>query len=103
MLRTEALDLSRSAIRENRRILPRRAPILEEFAAHMASDAKRLEEDPDTGAQSYRYIKTGTNHFSLAFTYDCIAALRDYGPCHSATHLSHPAPLDPDSILLCRF
>jgi hypothetical protein len=45
----------------------------------MAADAKRLEEDEDTGAQSYRYIRTGPDHFSLAFTYDCIAAQRDYG------------------------
>ncbi len=28
----------------------------------------------DTGAKSYRYIRTGTNHYSLAFTYDWIAS-----------------------------
>ena len=39
----------------------------------MASDAKRLIEDEETGSQVYRYIRTGTDHFSLAFTYDCIA------------------------------
>ena len=54
-------------------ILPRRSPLLEKFAAHMASDAKRLIEDEETGSQVYRYIRTGTDHFSLAFTYDCIA------------------------------
>jgi len=76
--RTEALDLSRSKIRERLVVLPRQVPIVAEFATHMAADAKRLTEDEETGAQVYRYIKTGTNHFSLAYTYDCIAALQDY-------------------------
>ena len=58
--RTEALDASRAAIREKKISLPRRLPIVEEFAKHMACDAKVLEEDPDTGAKKYRYVKTGT-------------------------------------------
>lgn len=65
-------------IRNGTVTLPRRTPIVEQFAHHMAADAKRLEEDEDTGAQSYRYVRTGPDHFSLAFTYDCIAAQRDY-------------------------
>ena len=57
----------------------------EEFAAHLASDAKRLQEDPETGSQVFRYIRTGTDHFSLAFTYDCIAWAGEEpgGKCHS--------------------
>lgn len=39
----------------------------------MTCDAKVLEEDKDTGAQKYRYIRTGENHFSMAFTYACMA------------------------------
>lgn len=74
--RTDALDLSRDVIRRRAVVLPRQLPIVEEFAKHMAADAKRLEEDPDTGAKSYRYIRTGEDHFSLAFTYDCLAAIR---------------------------
>ena len=42
----------------------------------MAADAKILDEDPDTGAQKYRYIRTGPDHFSLAFTYAWMAADR---------------------------
>ena len=42
----------------------------------MAADVKQLVEDEETGAQSYRYVRTGTDHYSLAFTYDCIAATR---------------------------
>ena len=40
----------------------------------MASDAKILQEDEDTGAKTYRYVRTGADHFSLAFTYECLAA-----------------------------
>ena len=43
----------------------------------MTADVKQLVEDDQTGAQAYRYVKTGTNHYSLAFTYDCIAWSRD--------------------------
>ncbi len=71
--RTEALDASRAAIRDRNVVLPRRCPRVEEFATHMANDAKQLREDPTTGAQAYRYLRTGPDHFSLAFTYDCIA------------------------------
>ena len=74
--RTEALDASRQAIREARVILPRAGPIIQEFAEHLAADVKQLVEDEETGAKSFRYVKTGTNHFSLAFTYECIAASR---------------------------
>ncbi len=70
---TEALDAAHRLIRDGQVILPRRSPLVEEFASHMSSDAKRLIEDEQTGSQVYRYIKTGTDHFSLAFTYDCIA------------------------------
>ena len=38
-------------------------------------------EDEDTGAQAYRYVRTGTDHYSLAFTYDCVAWSRDIGRC----------------------
>ncbi len=74
--RTEALDASRDAVRQKRLVLPRQMPILETFARHMAADAKILDEDPDTGAQKYRYIRTGEDHFSLAFTYAWMAASR---------------------------
>jgi hypothetical protein len=53
-------------------VLPQRSPLVDELASHLASDAKRLVEDAETGSQVYRYIRTGTDHFSLAFTYDCI-------------------------------
>ena len=40
----------------------------------MAADARILDEDPDTGAKKFRYVRTGEDHFSLAFTYAWIAA-----------------------------
>ena len=51
--------------------------MIQEFARHMVADAKQLEEDEKTGAKAYRYVRTGTDHFSLAFTYDCVTWSRD--------------------------
>ena len=73
--RTEALDASRAAVREKRLALPRCSPRVEEFARQMAADAKVLHEDEATGIRKYRYVKTGENHFSLAFTYAWLAAM----------------------------
>jgi hypothetical protein len=72
--RTEALDASRAAVRDKRVILPRRQPIVEEFARHMAADARMLNENEETGEKRYRYIRTGVNHFSMAFTYAWLVA-----------------------------
>jgi len=77
--RTEALDDSRTIVRERGLVISRPMPHIDEFARHMAADAKVLEENPETGAQKYRYIRTGVDHFSLAFTY-AVMALRQYQP-----------------------
>lgn len=71
--RTEALDASRAALRERLIVLPRQEPVVEMFARHNSADAKKLEEDPETGLRNYRYFKTGENHFSSAVTYAWIA------------------------------
>ena len=47
--------------------------VLREFAEHLAADVKQLTADEETAQKSYRYVRTGTNHYSLAFTYDTIA------------------------------
>ena len=47
--------------------------MIEEFARHMAADAKVLDEDEETGIKKYRYVRTGENHFSMAFTYAWLA------------------------------
>ena len=72
--RTDALDASRAAVRERQVVLPRRQPLVEEFAEQLTSDAKVLDEDEETGIKKFRYIRTGTNHYSLAFTYAWLAA-----------------------------
>jgi len=84
--RTDALDMSRAAIREGKVVLPREEAIVREFAEHMSCDSKMLDEDEETGAKRYRYVRTGKDHFSLAFTYAWLAAsghrkidLRGYG------------------------
>lgn len=78
--RTEALDLSRALVREKRLTLPPDLPHLDEFARHLAADAKVLNEDEETGAKRYRYVRTGPDHFSLAFTYAALAAESYYPP-----------------------
>lgn len=94
--RTEALDTSRQAIRDRKVVLPRAGPVLQEFAQHLSADVKRLVEDEETGARSYRYVKTGTNHFSFAFTYDCIAWSREpRGEQFSAVGRPPPGWRDP--------
>ena len=45
---------------------------------HLTRDAKILDEDPETGAQRYKYVRTGADHFSLAFTYAWMAAAGRY-------------------------
>jgi hypothetical protein len=72
--RTEALDASRRAIREGKVVLPRPSAVVETFARHLAADTKQLDVDEETGIQRYRYVRTGPNHFSMAFTYDCLAS-----------------------------
>ena len=74
--RTEALDASRQAVRAGKVVFPRSGRLMQEFAEHLIADVKQLIEDDETGAKSYRYVRTGTDHYSLAFTYDCIAATR---------------------------
>ena len=77
--RTEALDASRAAIREKKVTLPRRQPIVEEFAQHLTCDAKVLDEDEETGIKKLRYVRTGENHFSMAFTYAWLATIDQSG------------------------
>lgn len=71
--RTEALDASRRVIRDEQVALPRRTVLVEQFAKHMVADAKVLDEDEETGIKKFRYIRTGEDHFSLAFTYAWLA------------------------------
>ena len=56
--RTEALDASRAAVREKLVTLPRRDRLIETFANHLASDAKVLDEDEETGAKRFLYNRT---------------------------------------------
>ncbi len=77
--RTEAIDASRAAVREKKLTLPRQDGLIDLFAQHMAADAKVLDEDEETGAKKYRYIRTGEDHLSLAFTYAWMATTRNAG------------------------
>lgn len=82
--------------------MPRAGKLLEEFAEHLAADVKQLVEDEETGAKNYRYIRTATNHYSLAFTYDCVAWSRD--AWHSApAYVYVPHPVNHDTMFYDRF
>ena len=101
--RTEALDASRQIIRERGVVLPRGGETVREFATHLTCDVKRLVVDEDTGAQIFKYIRTGTDHYSLAFTYDCIAWSQDRG-ARGTCYVGGPNdPLDPDNLLMMKF
>ncbi len=85
-------------IREREVVLPRGGEGVREFASHLAADVKPLVEDEATGAQSYRYLRTWTNHYSLAFTYDCIAWSREpRGSC--LARIGSPKDRLPPSLL----
>ena len=73
--RTESLDNSHRVVEQGLISLPARShSVCETFAEHMHNCAKRLEEDPETGAQKYVYIKIGgDDHFRHAFNYVCMA------------------------------
>lgn len=83
--RTEALDASRAAVRDGKFVIARGAPHVDLFARHMAADAKILDEDEETGAKRYRYVRIGEDHFSLAFTYAWMAVPELPGPFSIAT------------------
>lgn len=81
--RTESLDASHAAVRNQAVVIPKRCKITEEFADHMHNTAKRLEEEEEkdtktgakrkTGTKRYVYVKLGEDHFRHAFNYFCIA------------------------------
>lgn len=77
--RTEALDASRTLVRDRQLVLPQATPAIEEFAKHLTCDAKALDEDEETGTKKYRYVRTGANHYSMALTYAWLAAGREGG------------------------
>lgn len=74
MNRTEVLDTSRAAIGDKQVTRPRRDPKVKRSALHVPTDAKVREEDEKTGAKRYRYVRTGEDHYSLAFTYAWLGA-----------------------------
>ena len=97
------LDASRQIVRDGKVVVPRGGGVVREFAKHLSSDVKQLIEDEETGAQQFRYIRTKTNHYSLAFTYDCIAWSRDSGVT-GRWYVGGPEDaLDPDNFLMAKF
>ncbi len=79
--RTESLDSSAGQILGRAAdgkgtslvVIPKRCRMVEEFAQHLHSVAKRLEEDEETGSKRYVYVKLNPDHFRHALNYECIA------------------------------
>lgn len=71
--RTESLDASHKDIMDEQVVLPKRCDVLDDFAKHMHSVAKKLEEDDETGSKRYVYLKLGADHYRHAFNYECMA------------------------------
>lgn len=72
--RTESMDAAHEALIGKRLVLPRRCGPVEEFAAHCANTAKKLEEDEETGSKTYTWVKLGPDHYRHALNYWGIAA-----------------------------
>ncbi|MFC1537601.1 phage tail protein, partial [Gemmatimonadota bacterium] len=75
--RTEALDASHNELSKGEVILPQECETIHEFAGHCSNVARVLQTDPDTGASKYRYLKTGSDHYRHAQSYESMA--RGYG------------------------
>ena len=79
--RTESLDASARQILgaggdrtgASRVILPKRCDMVEVFAQHLHSVAKRLETEEETGSKRYVYVKLNPDHFRHAFSYECMS------------------------------
>lgn len=69
--RTEALDATFDAIREQRNLLPGELPL--DYEKHMTSPIRVVERDPDTGAHKVIYRSTGPDDFAMAEVYDLVA------------------------------
>jgi hypothetical protein len=81
--RTEAFDATRLLLRgqppfhDPLYVFPRQEPKMLEVATHISNDAKKRQEDPETGSIWYEYVRLGINHYDLALLYDSVAWSED--------------------------
>lgn len=71
--RTESLDASHKDVTGQKVVLPRECEPVVEFAKHLASVAKKLEEDEDTGSKRYVYVRLAADHYRHALNYEAMA------------------------------
>uniref|UniRef100_A0A6H1ZL92 Putative terminase n=1 Tax=viral metagenome TaxID=1070528 RepID=A0A6H1ZL92_9ZZZZ len=71
--RTESLDASHNQVMNKEIIIPKECEETKLFADHLHAVAKKIEEDEQSGAKRYVYIKLGDDHFRHAFNYECMA------------------------------
>ncbi|NIO20947.1 MAG: hypothetical protein GTN76_09455 [Candidatus Aenigmarchaeota archaeon] len=57
-------------------ILPRRNAEIEKFSKQVCNLVKVLQEDPETGAKTFKYLKTGEDHGRHSLAYCLLASER---------------------------
>ena len=73
--RTELCDRSHKVIADKRIVLPRKCPMVDQFAAECCHTAKVLETNKRSGTAIYRYRKVGgEDHFRHTLNYFLLAA-----------------------------
>jgi hypothetical protein len=73
--RTESLDALHNRITSSMIQFPRRSEEVEELARELTNICKVLEED-ENGGRSFKYRKTGPDHYAHALSYALLAANR---------------------------
>lgn len=81
--RNATLDRVLASYREGLVELPRRDPIVEEFAKHVAALVRNEQTDDETGEVTTKYIQTGPDHWGHADGYANLAAGEWRGPMKS--------------------
>lgn len=74
--------------------LPHDSPALEEYARHCTAVVKVEKEHPETGAKTWRYVRTADDHFFHAANYDRLAW--EHGGGESAGASVDPEDAEPD-------
>ncbi len=74
--RNEWMDKVHATFTENKIRIPRPSVELNEFAKEMSKTAKKVIENPDTGAKKPRWIKLGADHYYHSMLYFMLAAQR---------------------------
>jgi hypothetical protein len=74
--RTGIFDQTGRLVRDVNITFPRRDAAIDEFAEQLCNTAKRLESNKRSGADIYRYVKLGQEHFRNSLNYFILACAK---------------------------